>query len=109
LKDQNVQQAILVGRGTRNGFLLRLLEEQFAGIGIATVTLAGISRDSYEAVTAAVLGCLMLDGVTANLPAVTGARAPRIVGQLVPGSLASWQACIEWMHRSIKLVATRAA
>jgi anhydro-N-acetylmuramic acid kinase len=109
LREQNVEQVIVVGRGTRNGFLLRLLEEQFTDVGIATILLPGIARDAYEAVTAATLGCLTLDGVPANLPAVTGARGPRLLGHLIPGSLRSWQSCVDWMQRVLKFVATRAA
>jgi anhydro-N-acetylmuramic acid kinase len=109
LKEQSVEQVAVVGRGTHNGFLLRLLEEQFTDVGIATIALPGIARDAYEAMTGAVLGCLALDGVPANLPGVTGARGPRLLGQLIPGSFRSWQACIDWMQRAQKIVAPRAA
>jgi anhydro-N-acetylmuramic acid kinase len=109
LKDQGVEQVIVVGRGTQNGFLLRLLEQQFSDAGIAMITLPAITRDAYEAITAAVLGYLVLDGIASNLPAVTGASGPRLLGDLTPGSLRNWQRCVEWMQRAIKLVATRAA
>jgi anhydro-N-acetylmuramic acid kinase len=108
LKDQNVEQAIIVGHGTSNGFLLHLFEEQFRDVGIATVAIPEIARDVYEAVTASVLGCLTLDGIPANLPGITGARGPRILGQLFPGSVGNWQHCVEWMQRAIKLVARAA-
>jgi anhydro-N-acetylmuramic acid kinase len=109
LREQSIEQVIVVGRGTQNGFLLRMLEEQFADAGITTIALADIARDTYEAMAAAVLGCLALDGVSANLPGVTGAIGPRLLGQFVPGSIRSWQRCVEWIQRAVKLVATRAA
>jgi anhydro-N-acetylmuramic acid kinase len=108
-KIYQIDQAVLVGRGTQNGFLLRLLEEQFAAMGIATVPIPNISADSYEAVTAAILGCLALDGVPSNLPSLTGAAGPRRLGMFVPGSPQNWRMCIEWMHRTAKPLAIRAA
>ena len=109
MNHHRIDQVLLVGRGTQNGFLLRLLEEQFNSLGIATVALPKLAPESYEAVTAAVLGCLALDGVPSNLPSLTGAAGPRRLGIIVPGSPQNWRLCIEWMHRAVKPLAIRAA
>lgn len=108
-KDYRIDQAVLVGRGTQNGFLIRLLEEQFSSLGIATVTLPKLVPEAYEAVTACVLGCLAIDGVASNLPTITGAAGPRRLGILVPGSPQNWRLCVEWMNRVVKPFAIRAA
>jgi 1,6-anhydro-N-acetylmuramate kinase len=86
-----------------------LLEEQFTSLGIATIPLSEISPEAYEAVTAAVLGCLAIDGVPSNLPAITGAAGPRRLGNLVPGSPQNWRLCVEWMNHAVKPLAIRAA
>jgi 1,6-anhydro-N-acetylmuramate kinase len=50
----------------------------------------GISPGSLKPAAAAVLGLLHLDQVPANIPAITLARTPRVLGRLTPGSLANW-------------------
>ena len=108
-KDQMLDQVVLVGRGTQSGFLLRLLHEQFAAIGLMHVSLPEIPGESYEAATAAVLGCLALDGIPSNIPAVTDSTGPRIAGQLVPGTVANWHRCVTWMQRTVKPIIMRIA
>jgi anhydro-N-acetylmuramic acid kinase len=109
IKDHRIDQVVLVGRGTQNGFLLRLLEEQFTSLGISTVALPKIVPEAYDAVTAAVLACLAIDGVPSSLPSITGAAGPRRLGTIVPGSPQNWRLCVEWMHRTVKPLAIRAA
>ena len=108
-KDCPADDVVLVGRGTQNGFLLRLVEEQFSGLGISTAPLPTIAPDAYGAVAAAVLACLTLDGVPANLPAITGAAGPRLLGHLTPGTSRNWHACVEWMHRTVRPAVLRVA
>jgi anhydro-N-acetylmuramic acid kinase len=86
-----------------------LLEEQFASLGISTVALPKIVPDAYDAITAAVLAGLAIDGVPSSLPSLTGAAGPRRLGTIVPGSPQNWRLCIEWMHRAVKPLAIRAA
>ncbi len=107
--DSTTPQAVLVGKGTQNGFLLRLLEEQLAGMGIMAISMAKIAPESYDATTAAVLGCLTLDGVPIILPHAIGAAGPRLAGQLSPGTPQNWRQCIEWMHRVVPSTTARAA
>jgi hypothetical protein len=45
------------------------------------------------------LALLTMDGVPANLPSVTGASGPRLLGQFTPGSSANWARCLAWMAR----------
>jgi 1,6-anhydro-N-acetylmuramate kinase len=45
---------------------------------------------ALAAATVALLGLLHLDQTPANLPSITAARAPRVLGRLTPGSLPNW-------------------
>ena len=45
---------------------------------------AGIPADWVEAIAFAWLGKRTLDGLPGNLPEVTGARGPRILGAIYP-------------------------
>lgn len=107
--DFAAEQVIVVGKGAQNGLLLRLVEDQFTGLGVVTAPLAKIPAETYSAVCAAMLACLTLDGVPANLPGVTGAAGSRLLGQITPGTSRNWSECLEWMHQSARPAAVRAA
>jgi len=97
-KSYAIDQVIFVGRGTQNGFLLRLLQEQFAALGLQTVSIPKVTPDTYEAATAAMLGTLTMDNITCSLPGATGAAASRLLGQFTPGTPENWARCVEWMN-----------
>lgn len=109
VRDQSPCEVTVVGSGAQNGLLLRLAEEQFNALGIASVHLKGFSPEVFDAVSAALLACLALDGVPANLPGVTGAAGPRLLGHFTPGTPRNWCQCLEWMHQAVRPAATRAA
>jgi anhydro-N-acetylmuramic acid kinase len=52
---------------------------------------AGIQDEWLAAATAAMLATLHLDQTPANLPELTGASAPRLLGRLTPGSPGAWR------------------
>jgi 1,6-anhydro-N-acetylmuramate kinase len=91
------KRIILTGGSVRNGLLWRLLEEQFADLQLERSDSFGIPAESKEAVDAGMLACLLLDGMPANLPAVTGATGSRLLGTLTPGSQSNWSRCLAWM------------
>lgn len=89
---------ILVGGGgARNGFLLHLIQQGLAHLPLESLEQPGFPADGHRALATALLAALTLDGVAANLPGSTGARAGRVLGSIIPGSPASWAACISWM------------
>jgi 1,6-anhydro-N-acetylmuramate kinase len=59
----------------------------------------GIRPGSLEPAGVALLGLLHLDQIPAGSLAITGARTPRVLGRLTPGSLASW-------HRLVRELAS---
>jgi anhydro-N-acetylmuramic acid kinase len=88
---------LLSGGGVRNGLLWHLLEQQLAGTQVARTDTVGIPAESRKAMAAAVLAALTVDGVPANMPALTGAAGTRLLGSLTPGSPANWGRCVAWM------------
>jgi len=77
-----VDQLIATGGGARNPTLLKMLAAQMPSVEVTTATRVGVDGDSLEAVAFAILGYQMLRGRQGNIPSVTGARAPAILGKL---------------------------
>lgn len=90
---------LLTGRGARNGFLWHLLEQQLPGLPIEKTDAHGIPMEARKALAYAGLAALTMDGVPINLPSVTGAAGPRLLGHFTPGSTANWARCLAWMAR----------
>jgi anhydro-N-acetylmuramic acid kinase len=88
-------RVLLSGGSTRNGFLWHLLEQQFAPIPLSKVI--GIPVESHKCVASGLLAALTVDGVSANLPSVTGASGGRLLGSITPGSPSNWARCLDWM------------
>ncbi|MGA3037171.1 MAG: anhydro-N-acetylmuramic acid kinase [Vulcanimicrobiaceae bacterium] len=81
-------RVILGGGGSRNPALVQMLGEALgAGVPIETSDDFGINADAKEAVAFAILGYETLRGRPANVPRVTGAHAPAILGSIVPYEL----------------------
>jgi anhydro-N-acetylmuramic acid kinase len=77
-----VDQLIATGGGARNPTLMRLIAAELAGMEVITSEQAGVDGDALEAVAFAILGYQMLRGMPGNIPSVTGARSPAILGKL---------------------------
>lgn len=94
-------RVILSGGGLKNGFLLRLLEQDLTGFTLEKLDQHGCPSESRHAVGYAGLALLTLDGIPANIPAVTGSAGPRLLGSITPGSPANWSRCLQWMARQM--------
>lgn len=94
-------RVILSGGAVKNGLLLRLLEQQFGGCPVERLDLHGCPTEARHALGYAGLTLLTLDGVPGNVPSVTGAAGPRLLGQLTPGSTANWARCLSWMAHQL--------
>ena len=88
------REVLLSGGGARNPFLVRCIERAFARHGEQAARAVPAVRlfdelffdaEAKEAVAFALLGYLHLTGRAGNVPAATGARAPRVLGALTPG------------------------
>ncbi len=75
-----VDEIIVSGGGARNFFFLESLRELFGGIALGTADAYGISGDAKEAICFAILANETMAGHPSNLPRVTGARRPVVLG-----------------------------
>ena len=77
---------VFCGGGVRNPVLMNLLQERLKPLPIAPVEKFHLSSDALEAVTFALLARETLLGKPSNLPTVTGAAHPVILGKIIPGN-----------------------
>lgn len=92
LPSMPVDDLVVGGGGARNPVLLAMIGERLPGVRVTTTAELGIPEDAREAIAFAVMGHETLMGRPGNLPAVTGARHPVVLGSLSglrqPGGLA---------------------
>lgn len=82
-------EVLVCGGGTRNTDLMRRLSRRLDGISVVETGSLGLPADQVEAAAFAWLARQTIQSRAGNLPAVTGARGPRILGCLIPGRLPS--------------------
>lgn len=80
------RELVLCGGGARNSTLRAWLADRLPAVAVRTIDEFGIDAGAKEALSFALLACAHVDGVPANLPQVTGARHPVVVGQLSPAT-----------------------
>jgi anhydro-N-acetylmuramic acid kinase len=90
-------RVLLSGGGVRNGLLLHVLGQQFAGIPVETTERCGIPPAVRKPLAFGVLAALTIDGVPANVPSATGAAGTRLLGSMTPGCASNWARCLGWM------------
>ena len=80
-----VRELIVMGGGARNPVLVRGLAEALPECAVRLAEEVGVPGRAVEAMTFALLAYLTARGEPGNLPAVTGAAGPRVLGCIVPG------------------------
>jgi len=80
-----VDEVVVTGGGASNPVLLRLLAEALAPRPVIGGRSAGIDPDAKEAIAFAALAWAHAMGLAGNVPGVTGASGPRILGSRTPG------------------------
>ncbi|VAW73033.1 Anhydro-N-acetylmuramic acid kinase [hydrothermal vent metagenome] len=78
------RQLLVCGGGIHNGFLMQRLAETLKGIETTSTETFGLHPDWVEAVAFAWLAKQTLNGKAGNLPAVTGASHPVVLGAIYP-------------------------
>lgn len=78
------REVYLCGGGAHNQLLHRIIASHLPGLHLAGTDDLGIPADWVEAVAFAWLAKQCMEGKPGNLPAVTGARGPRILGAIYP-------------------------
>jgi len=81
---ENVEEVFVCGGGIHNQTLLQHIEALLPQVTVHSTEALGLPADWVEAVAFAWLAHRMLAGEAGNLPEVTGARGPRILGALYP-------------------------
>jgi anhydro-N-acetylmuramic acid kinase len=79
-----VDEVLVCGGGAHNDALLAALRALLPQCAIATTAVAGVAPRDVEALAFAWLAREALAGRPGNLPAVTGARGPRVLGAIYP-------------------------
>jgi anhydro-N-acetylmuramic acid kinase len=74
------------GGGVHNQTLMTALQTCVAPMRVGTVEQENIESDAVEAITFALLARETLRGTPANLPSVTGAAHPVVLGKIAPGN-----------------------
>jgi anhydro-N-acetylmuramic acid kinase len=72
------------GGGARNGHLMRRLAARLSSLRVTTTAELGVPVDQVEAAAFAWLAHRFVQRAPGNLPEVTGARGPRVLGALYP-------------------------
>jgi len=78
------ERLIVCGGGTRNAALMRRLRVLCSPVPVVSSDSCGLAPELVEAVAFAWLAKMALHGIPASLPAVTGARGPRVLGAIYP-------------------------
>jgi anhydro-N-acetylmuramic acid kinase len=78
------RRLIACGGGVHNPLLMQRLAERLPGIAVETTAAHGLDPDFVEAAGFAWLARQTLAGLAGNLPSVTGARGPRVLGAIYP-------------------------
>ncbi len=82
---QAADEVIAGGGGVRNRALLGALKREFGPGRVMSMDQAGVNSKALEAMAFAVLAYETIRGVPANLPWVTGATSPVVLGTVTPG------------------------
>jgi anhydro-N-acetylmuramic acid kinase len=79
-------EVVVSGGGSRHPTLYTRLQALLAECGSPLVRFDQVffDGDAKEAVAFALLGYLTIHGQPGNIPGATGARGPRVLGQITP-------------------------
>lgn len=78
------RRVLTCGGGVRNPRLIECIAAQLPGCVVEPTDLHGLDADFVEAMAFAWLARQTLAGLPGNVPAVTGARGPRVLGTAYP-------------------------
>ena len=78
------EEVYVCGGGVHNSDLMRRLQASLGGLPLATTDTLGVPADWVEAMAFAWLARQALEGSAGNLPDVTGASGPRVLGAIYP-------------------------
>ena len=83
----DAHEILVCGGGTHNDTLLQALAERLPSRSVSSTANAGLDPDWVEAAAFAWLASRTLRGLPGNLPGVTGASEPVILGGIYPADI----------------------
>ena len=83
---RGLDEVFLVGGGANNPALAQAIKQELDSVPVKDGKELGVAPDAREALAFAFLAWAHLHGIPGNIPSVTGAEAPRVLGSLTPGS-----------------------
>jgi anhydro-N-acetylmuramic acid kinase len=78
------RRLLVCGGGAFNAHLMSRIAAHLAGVEVDSTGSAGVPPDQVEAIAFAWLARAFVERRPGNLPSVTGARGPRLLGALYP-------------------------
>lgn len=78
-------EVIVTGGGSQNTTLMEMIRHRLAPLPVRTGDALGIHSEAKEAVAFAALAWAHATGRSGNVPEVTGAAGPRVLGSFTPG------------------------
>jgi len=82
LRASGVHEVYACGGGVHNGALMAALRAELPNLRLDTTVTLGLDPDFVEATGFAWLARARMEGLPGNLPSVTGARGPRVLGAI---------------------------
>jgi len=82
-RTSDTAEVVVAGGGARNPTLLSMLAAELTGVVIQPMSALGISEQSKECVSFAMLSAACVDGVPGNLIQATGASRPVVLGRVI--------------------------
>ena len=83
---RGVDEVFLVGGGANNPALAQAIKQELDTVPVKGGMALGVDPDAREALAFAFLAWAHLHGIAGNIPSVTDAEAPRVLGSMTPGS-----------------------
>lgn len=80
-----IGEILVSGGGVHNQTLMQMLRKLVAPIPVLTASQAGLNPDAKESMAFAAMAYAAFWGIPNNLPQVTGASAPVVMGKMVAG------------------------
>ena len=81
-----VDTLVCSGGGVENPTLMGMLRAAAPGITVGLTSDHGLPTDTKEAILFAIVGWHTAHGLAGAIPSCTGAREPRVLGSITPGS-----------------------
>ena len=81
----DIGEVLVCGGGIHNADLMQRLRSYLTGVEVTSTEAYGLHPDWIEAAAFAWLAKRRLEGKTGNIPEVTGANSPQVLGAVYPG------------------------